>query len=304
MQGLRKAQRRDVAHLLLLAAVWGSSFMSIEVALHWLSPWAIAAGRVLLAAIALLALLKVLRQPLPRGLRDWSLCSVIGLLNTLIPFALISWGQQFITSARSAILIASGPFIALLLAHVFTRDDRLSLLKIAGVGLGFSGVLMLIGGDALRGDEDAVIGQLAVAAAALCYSVSSLLTRKLGHMPVMSSTTAMMLAGAVAGLPLLFASNWPAKMDWTAAFAVLWLALFPTALAYLLRVRLIQQVGTTFTSQVAYLIPPFAVLWGWVFLAERPAPAAWLALGLTLAGIAVSRMRWGKQSAADQSAPK
>lgn len=298
MLELRPPGPADYAKLWLLAGIWGSSFMSIEVALTALPPLVIASGRLLLAALAMTIALRLLGLRLPplsrEGGRDWALCLLIGLFNSALPFALISWGQQFISSGRTAILIACGPFLALTLAHWFTHDDRLTTGKLIGVSLGFSGVLALIGTDALQGENDAVIGQLAVALAALCYAVSSLLTRRLSHLPSLVSSAGTLITGALISLPTLTLTSLPQNLNWAehwpAAAALLWLGLSATALAYLLRVQLIQRIGTTFMSQVAYLIPLFAVFWGWLFLDERPAASAWLALGLILAGMAASRL--------------
>jgi len=305
MSGLRASGPVDYAKLLLLAAIWGSSFLCIEIALTALSPLAIAAGRLLLAALAMFAVLRVLGQSLAIGWRDWRWCLGIGLLNSALPFALISWGQQHTSSGRAAILIACSPFFALLLAHFFTRDDRFSAGKLLGVALGFAGVLSLIGPDALRGARDAVGGQLAVAAGALCYASASVLTRRLSHLPALVSSAAMLIGAALLAPPiLLHEAAALAQINPPALAAMLYMGLVPTALAYLLRVQLVQQVGTTFLAQVGYLIPLFAVFWGWLLLDERPAAGTWLALGLIFTGLAVSRWRNAAATVAQPSAPK
>ncbi len=305
MSNLRAPAPVDYAKLLLLAAVWGSSFLCVEIALTALSPLAIAAGRLLLGALAMFAVLRLFGLSLAIGRGDWLCCLGIGLLNSALPFALISWGQQHTSSGRAAILIACAPFFALLLAHFFTRDDRFSAGKLLGVALGFAGVLSLIGPDALRGARGAVSGQLAVAAGALCYASASVLTRRLSHLPALVSSTAMLVGAAVLAPPiLLYQSASLAQINAPALAAMLYMGLVPTALAYLLRVQLVQQVGTTFLAQVGYLIPLFAVFWGWLFLDERPAAGAWLALGLIFAGLAASRWRRPQALPAQSSAPK
>ncbi len=292
---IRQPTLADIAKLLLLGGIWGSSFMCIEIALASFAPLTIAAGRILLAALALSFLAWMAGYRWPAGAVTWGLLIVNGLFNSALPFLLISWGQQFIPSSLTAILIATGPFVSLLLSHLFTADDRLTLPKVLGMLIGFSGVIVLVGIDAFAGASQSVLGQLAVMGAAACYSASSVLTRKLAHLPPLLSSAAVLTTAACYMVPLaLFADPiWVQSPHMESVMALGFLGLISTAFAYFLRFQLILRVGVVFISQVSYLVPLFAVLWGWLFLAEVPTVSIWIALGLILMGINVSRLRVG-----------
>lgn len=159
--------------------------------------------------------------------------------------------------------------------------------------IGFSGVIVLVGIDALAGLDEAVLGQLAVMGAAVCYAISGIITRKTYYVPPLVNSAIVLLTAACYMVPLaLIVDGVPSPTaDLKPMLALGFLGLVPTALAYLVRFQLIQQVGVVFISQVSYLVPLFAVFWGWLFLAEMPSPSAWFALAMILVGINVSRLR-------------
>ncbi len=293
MSTIRPATLTDTVKLMLLGGIWGSSFMCIEIALTGFPPLTLAAGRILLAALALNGVVWLTGQRWPRGVRTWGLLIIVGLFSSALPFILVSWGQQFIPSGLSAILIATGSFVSLFLSHLLTPDDRLTLPKLGGMLIGFSGVIVLVGVDALAGLDEAVLGQLAVMGAAACYAISGIITRKTDYVPPLVNSAVVLLTAACYMVPLaLIVDGVPGPTaDLKPMLALGFLGLVPTALAYLVRFQLIQQVGVVFISQVSYLVPLFAVFWGWLFLAEVPSPAAWVALVMILVGINVSRLR-------------
>ena len=281
----------DYGKLILLSAIWGSTFFAIEYALVDFSPLGVAGLRIVIGAVTLAPIIFIKRLPLPRSLRHWRLIFLAGFLYSALPFTLISWGQQFISSGTTAIALAFGPLIALIIAHKFTVDEKLTLQKLAGVVVGLTGVIVLIGLDALDGNRNAVLGQLAVIGAVSCYVCASLVTRRLGdfHSLVLSTTT--LGTAALYMLPALFLLNTPITGAGTQALtAIVFLGIVPTALAYVLRVQIVLKVGATFLSQVSYLIPLFALFWGRLFLDETPATNAWIALLLILAGMAITRL--------------
>ena len=152
---------------------------------------------------------------------------------------------------------------------------------------------MLVGIDALSGSSETVAGQLAVVAAACCYAFSAILTRRLSGVSALVYSAMTLLTGSLCLLPLalLLDHPWSLSPPPEAIYALLFLGLVPTALAFLLRFQIVQQVGATFMSMVAYLIPLFAVFWGWLLLSQVPPVRAWLALGLICGGLYVSRLR-------------
>lgn len=294
MQTIRQPTHSDTAKLVLLGAIWSSAFMCIELALVDFTPFAIASWRIVIAALALLPVVMAMKLRFPRDAKTWSLFAATGLLYNAFPFTLISWGQQYISSGTTSIVIASGTFISLLLSHFLTHDDRFSLPKLAGVAVGFTGVVILIGADALDGSPRAVAGQMAIVVAVSLYILSSLIIRRITGVHTLVLSAGVLLTSAVymGPLMLLFDQPLPPEPRWTSIAALAYLGLVPTASAYLLRIQIIQQVGTTFLSQVSLLIPTFGLLWGWLFLNEVPTQASWVALVFVLSGMVVTRLRW------------
>ncbi len=165
------------------------------------------------------------------------------------------------------------------------------MLKLLSVSLGFLGVGVLLGGDIVNQRVDAIYGQLAILLATAGYVGSGLLIRKLKHINVVVCSTSMLLTTTVVMLPLVSLIE-IVSVDFLglSVLSLLYLAIFPTAFASLIRVELVQRTGVQFMSQVAYLIPIFAIFWAWVFLSELPSINAWLALLLILLGLGVRRL--------------
>lgn len=296
MQTIRPPTITDTAKLVLLGAIWSSAFMCIEVALTDFSPLATASWRIVIAAGALVPMVILMRLKFPRDVRTWGLFTATGMLYNALPFTLISWGQQYISSGTASIVIASGTFISLVLSHYLTQDDRFSIPKFAGVAIGFTGVLILIGADAMDGSPGAVAGQLAVVAAVTLYILSSLIIRRISGVHTLVISAGVLLTSSLYMGPLmLFIDDpLPAVPRWSSIVSLAYLGMVPTAFAYLLRIQIIQQVGTTFLSQVSLLIPTFGVLWGWLFLSEIPTHASWIALIFVLSGMFVTRLQWSR----------
>lgn len=285
------ARRQDYLLLLALAALWGSSFLLIKLAVATLPPVTVAAARILIGALALLLLLRLGGGRLPDpGL--WPRFLALGALGMLLPFALINWGETRIDSALAAILMSVIPAATLVLAHFFTRDEPIAPPKLAGVGLGFAGVLLLVGPAALaRGGAD-LAGQLAILAAALCYAATGVAARRMPPMPPEAMGAAMLLAAGFVGLPaaMLLDEPWRLSPSAGSLAAVLALGLLPTAGGYWLFFRLLGRAGAGFTALNNYLVPVAGVFWGAALLNERPSPRALVALLLILTGIALPRL--------------
>ena len=251
----------------------------------------------IIGASALTFMGLLLGEAWPRGAGTWARLAVIGVFNTAMPFSLITWGLQGVEAGRAAILMATVPFVTLLLSHVTSHDDRISGFKLFGLTLGISGVVLVIGLDALTVGGQSVIGQLAIMGAASCYAISNVLTRKLSHLSPVLGTGAMMLTACAYMGPLLVFFWWPETppANWEPYAALVTLGVAPTAIAYVLRFQLIRDVGSTFMSQVGYLVPVFGVLWAWAILAEQPGWLTFAALALILGGIRVTQIRRDKR---------
>lgn len=296
--------QRPLTHWLLLAALvvmWGSSFAMTRLALEALTPAQIVAGRNAIAALVLVVAVCLWRRRWPRGARLWGVMLLIALVGNALPFLLISWGQQRIDSGLAGILMAVMPLATLLLAHFLVPGERLTAPKLIGFLVGFGGILVLMGPAALgelKGGGEALIAQLAVLCAALCYAINTIISR---HKPASDvySTSAVVLAMAMGlSLPLALLGGSQGlvlpelalpDMALSPALALLGLGIVSTAAGSVVYFTLIAAAGPTFLSLINYLIPLWAVMVGALFMGERPEWNHLLALGLILAGVALSQ---------------
>ena len=282
--------------LIVLAAMWGTSFLLIEIAITGMSPLMLASVRVITGAVVL-GLIAVWRGArLPRGRGMWVRLCLIGWLGNALPFFLISWGQQGVTSGLAAILMAVVPLFALVMSHWTTRDDRITAPKAAGITFGFLGVVLLIGPSALEGLGGAVLHEGAVALGALSYAVTSQIAR---HLPPVdfaaAGASALGVGGVTLGVVAFATGAVPDTVPPLPALgAALTLGLFATGLATLIYFRLVTEAGATFTSMNNYLVPVIGVVLGATLLAETVSADMGLALTCILGGITVSRLpaRW------------
>lgn len=282
--------------MLALSLMWGTGFAFISVALRSLPPITVVWIRLTIAALVLLAIQLARGIPLPRERDAWMRFALLGFVGDVLPFCLIGWGMQVVDSSAAGILMATMPVCTLLLAHLFVTGERLTISRALGFVLAFTGVVVLIGPEALRalgGEPRTAVRQLAVLAGAVCYAVNAILARRIPPTSPLVLSTCSLLAAAAMMLPLaLFADQpWRLEPSFGALATTLWLGLVPTALATLAYFRLIASAGPTFSSLVSFLIPPIAVLTGVVALGEHLAPSALVALVLVLAGLALGQRR-------------
>lgn len=287
---------RDWMLLLALVVMWGSSFMFNRIAVASLPPLTVVAGRIGIAAIVLIVIVHALGKRLPPPGRDWWPYLVIAIIGNAVPFYLITWGQQVVESALAGILIAIMPLATILLAHFLIAGEHLTRQRVAGFIIGFSGILLLMGPDALAGvggDGLRIVSQLAVLGGALCYALQSVLTRLIIKGDILVAAAATLLIAAVIAVPVALSLDRPWLLAPTASSvaAVVWLGVGPTALATVLYFMLIRSAGPTFMSLVNYLSPGVAVILGLLVLGETPQVYAYIGLALILAGLAFSQSR-------------
>lgn len=264
----------DWGLLLVLSVLWGGSFFFSKVALAELPPLTVVLGRVLLAALALFAYLRASGRTIPGGLAVWTTFAVMGLINNLIPFSLIFWGQTQIASGLASILNATTPIFSILVAHVFTDDEKLSANKIAGVLLGLGGVAVLMGGNAFAADRLPMLPLFACLGAALSYGFAGSFGRRFRRMGIapavgafgQTAMTSLMLLPLVAVVDAPWTLPFPGTVTLGALAA---LALVSTALAYIIYFHLLSVGGATNASLVTLLIPVSAILLGSLVLGER-----------------------------------
>ena len=259
--------------LVTLSIVWGGTFFFQEIAVQELPVFTIVSIRVLIAALLLWAVTALTANTLPSGVKIWGALFLLALVNNVIPFTLIVWGQQEISSGLAAILNATVPLFTVVIAHFVTTDEKLTRAKFAGVIIGLVGVVVIIGEDALEGIGLAVLAQLAVLAASLAYTFGGLYGRKIQAMGLtpLGISTGQLIASSVILIPvaLLVDEPWTLSLPGTEIIiAVIALASVSTAFAYILFFRILATAGATNLMLVTFLIPVSALALGILILGE------------------------------------
>lgn len=278
------------ALLLLLGAIWGGSFLLIKIAGNAFGPFTIAFLRVLLGSIILRLVLHARGVPPPRGSEARKRFAVVGAFSVFIPFSLISWGTLRIPSGSSAILNGTMPLFSAIVAHL-VGESRLSLRSAAGVLVGFLGVVVLALPNMRSGLLEGLWGQLAVLLASMSYGIGIVYARrKVTRWPPLAAAYGQIAYGCAWLFPLaLLEQPWQTMPTVPSVGALLMLGIVQTAIAYVIYYELLAKGGVTFTSMVTYILPPFGLLWGWVFLREPLTWRAILTLALIIAGILLAR---------------
>ncbi len=287
----------DWGILLALTVLWGSAFLFTKLAVDSFPPQVVVVARLAIAALLLVPLAMLVAQRPKGGPRFWMFMGLIALFGSALPFSFITWGQQFIDSGLTGILMAVMPIATLGLSHFLVPDERLTPYRITGFSLGFAGVVVIMGPESLvslfDGGEQR-LPMLAVLGGAFCYAAAAVLARLRPPSDVLSSAAATTLIAtfmiAPSALGFGQAQSQGVSVSSTASIAVL--GVFCTALASILYFRLIKTAGPAFVSQLNYFIPVWAVLVGMVFLDENPETRHVVALCLILGGVLVSQIEY------------
>jgi drug/metabolite transporter (DMT)-like permease len=278
--------------LLILGSIWGTSFLFIKIVVSEIGPLTLVAGRLGLAALSMGVILWRRRVPIPRERRIWWGYAVVGLLNGALPFALISWGEQFIPSGWAALLQAATPIFTILFAHILTRDDRIDPRKAVGVVTGFAGVALLMWPEVRGGLNASAWGMLAVVASSASYALASIFARVRlqGQLP-MASAAGQFTMGFLYILPLAFAFEQPLTItpSWQALASWITLSLLGTVIAYVIYFALLARTSATFTTMVTYIVPINGLILGALVLGEPLSPLVLISLGLVIAGVLMVR---------------
>ncbi|MFT5722264.1 MAG: drug/metabolite transporter (DMT)-like permease [Motiliproteus sp.] len=288
-----------------LVLLWGSSFLFTTIAIATISPLAIVTFRVVLGAAVLVAALWLKKLKLPTGGSAWSAFFLMGLVGSLLPFFLIAWGQQSITSGMAGVIMAIMPLATMLLAHYFIAGETLNRFKIMGFFLGIGGVTLLLG-PVFVGNSAEIIGALSVVVAACLYALNSVLARRLPSFTPLATGAGVLIASSTLSVPIwVFQSDilgselslqaTPAAVmagvSLDSVIALVWLGIGPTGIATLIYFNVIQRAGPTFFSTINYLIPAVAFFAGALFLNEPVTLQNVLALIIVLLGIGLTRYR-------------
>ncbi|WP_136443652.1 DMT family transporter [Pacificoceanicola onchidii] len=281
---------RAWAELLLLALVWGGSFLAIRTALDEIGPLTSVLYRTAPAALILLMVLRWQGAALPKGAALWGRLMVMGLLNNVIPFTLMAWGQLHIESGLTAILNATTAIFGVLIAAMVFADERLTARKALGVSLGFAGVALTIGPGALTGFSVTSLAQIAVLAGTLSYAFAGVWARaQLSGLSPLAAAFGMLTASTAVMLPLtlLVEGVPPVALSASAWTGIAYYAALATALAYLLYYRVLKMAGSGNLLLVTLMIPPIAIVLGAAFRGESLGPAAYAGFALLVMGLAI-----------------
>jgi drug/metabolite transporter (DMT)-like permease len=275
--------------LILLAALWGGSFFFAAVALREVGPLTVVISRVAIAAILLHLFIRFAGLRMPQDARTWAAFLGMGLLNNVIPFSLIFWGQTHIASGLASILNATTPLFTVVIAHVLTHNEKLTAGRTLGVLVGFVGVVVMIGADLLQGLGNNLLAQLAVLGAAVTYGFASVYGRRFRQLPPICTAAGQVTTSTIVMLPvaLLLERPWSLPMPgWQTFAALALLGALCTAFAYGLYFRILRTAGATNISLVTFLVPVSALLLGMLILGERLEPKHFLGMALIGVGLA------------------
>jgi drug/metabolite transporter (DMT)-like permease len=278
----------DFALLALLATLWGASYTFIKLGVATIPPITFIAARTLIAGLLLLIIMRWRGLSLPMDAATWRRFLFQACLNSVIPFTLIAWAERSLEAGLATILNSTAPVFTFLLTFAITRHEPASLRKLFGVLAGLAGTCLIVGVQALGGIGEQFVAQIAVVVATICYAGAAIFSRGFKGLDPMAPAAGSLLCGAAILVPLSLVIDRPWALDPSASsiLALLGLAVFSTALAFVIYFRLIQTLGPVGTTSQAYLRVPIGVAIGVLFLGESLSPTAWIGLGCVVIGVA------------------
>jgi len=283
---MREPKIIDYALLTILALIWSSAFFNIKIATYSYGPVTIAFLRIFFGAIPVVALCLYKKIKIEAFSKDWYWFAAIGLINLVIPFFLIAYGVQKVQSNLAAILMASTPLSATVLAHIFIENEKINFTKILGVLIGFSGIVFLFSDNILI-NENNFFSALIIFFASTFYVIGGLLTLKISNKKNENVTASILIWGFIFLIPITAYTEqpWNLNPSTESTISVIYLGIFATGIAWLLRFRILKNNGLVFQAQVAYLIPIFGIILGYIFLKELITPKVLVAVAAVIVGI-------------------
>jgi len=276
-----------LALLLLLSALWGSSYAFIKLGVATIPPITFIAARTVIASLLLLAILRLRGVRMPRDGLLWRRFAIQALLNSVVPFTLIAWGERSLDSGLATILNSTSPIFTFLLGSLLLRQESPTWPRLIGVIAGLSGVTLIVGFTALQGLGSETMATLAIFAATICYAGAALFGRQFRGLDPMLPAAGSLIAGSIILIPisLIVDRPWTLSPSAESLAALMALAVFCTALALVIYFRLLEMVGPLGTVAQAYLRVPIGVAIGLAFMGESLAPTAGIGLVLVIAGV-------------------
>jgi len=268
---MKQAKLKDIFLLVLLGAIWGSSFFNIKIATYSYEPYTLALIRVILATFTMLIVSFIYKIKIYAFSRNWKIYALVGVCNITIPFSLIAIGTNKIDSYLAAMLMSTTPITGSILAHFFTKNEKITFLKSTGIVLGFSGILLLFF-DKLIINESNYLFVLIILLGSTFYSISGIMIlKKLKKSGNINVTTSTLIWSVITLLPLSFVFEDPFKSNPTleSTLSLVYLGVVATGFAWWLRFKILSKNGIVFQTQVAYLIPIFGVIFGALILDEQ-----------------------------------
>jgi len=298
---MRETKTLDYFLLILLAIIWASAFFNIKVATYSYGPFTIAFLRIFFGAIPVVLLCNLKKIKIEAFSKDWYWFASIGIINLVIPFFLIAYGVKSVQSNLAAILMASTPLTASILAHFYTKNEKINLIKLMGVFIGFSGIVFLFS-DNLLIDENNFFSAFLILFGSCFYVIGGLLTLKISNKKNENVTASILIWGALVLFPIsmFIEQPWTLSPRLDSTISLIYLGIFSTGIAWLLRFYILKNNGLVFQAQVAYLIPIFGVILGYLILNEEITPKVIVSLVAVIIGIYIvqrgSRVKIAKLS--------
>jgi len=283
---MRDSKPFDYLLLTVLAFIWASAFFNIKIATYSYGPLTIALLRIFFGAIPVILLCSLKKIKIEAFSKDWYWFALIGVINLVIPFFLIAYGVQEVQSNLAAILMASTPLTATALAHFFTNNEKINLIKSFGILIGFSGIIFLFSDNLLIGKNN-FFSAFSILFGSCFYVIGGLLTLKISNKKNENVTASILIWGTIFLLPisLFFEQPWNLTPRLDSTLSLIYLGVFSTGIAWLLRFYILKHNGLVFQSQVAYLIPIFGVILGFLILDEVITPKVIISLIAVIIGI-------------------
>ncbi len=287
---MRKPKITDYFLLTILSLIWASAFFNIKIATYSFGPVTIAFLRVFFGAFPVLLLCYFKKIKIEAFSKDWKWFAIIGLINLVIPFMLISYGVKFVQSNLAAILMSTTPLSSTVLAHFFLKGEKFNLLKTIGLLIGFSGIVFLFSDNFLI-NENNFIAALLILLGSTCYVIGGVITLKISNKKNENVTGSILIWATIMLFPLtlIFEKPWELSPSMDSILSVIYLGIFPTGIAWLLRFKILKTNGLIFHSQVSYIIPIFGIILGYIFLNEIITSKIIVALMAVFIGIYLAR---------------
>lgn len=278
----------ELALLVLLATLWGGSYTFIKLGVATIPPITLIALRTAIAGLLLLFVMRLRGVTMPTDLATWRRFAFQAVLNSVIPWTLIAWGERHVDAALATILNSAGPIFTFLLTAIVTRHEATSPRKLFGVIAGMAGILLIVGADAFLDIGRGLVAEAAIVVATICYACAAIFGRSFKGLDPMAPAAGSLLAGAAVLIPasLAFEHPWTLSPSLSSVLALLALAVFSTAAAFAIYFRLIQTLGSVGTTAQAYLRVPIGVALSVGLLGETLNKTAWIGLACVVIGVA------------------